>query len=85
MVWPSGMGRARPSAVLLEATGWTSAIETASRRLSEIPVPSKRRTTLAARAPASSQLVGYRSMRAGPIGLLSVCPMTMIWWGDFLS
>src|SRR6185436_10141513 len=74
---------ARPCSLLLEATGCESATETASMRLLDSPASSKRRTTLEARAPASSQFDGYFLESAAPIGLLSVCPLTRICcWDD---
>lgn len=62
----------RPSSVLLDATGCVSATETARMRVLESPEREKSRTTLAARAPASSQFDGYVLASAGRIGLLSV-------------
>ena len=59
---------ARPSSVLLDATGSESATETARMRLLLSPEEAKSRTTLAARAPASSQLVGYCFASVGRIG-----------------
>ena len=76
---------ARPSGVSFDSRGRLSANETAARRSFVMPFSSNSRTMREARAPPSSQFVGYFAASPGPIFWLSVCPVTAIWNGDALS
>jgi hypothetical protein len=68
----------RPAAFESDAMGSYCACDTASSFVGSTPFPWRCRTTIAARAPASSQLVGYLSASSRPTGTSSVFPITSI-------